>query len=90
MRNLLNGIRQHSDIVFPLFVVLFTAWVALSQDPRLAAPIAAISTATFIILRHTPPRETVAEQLRPTLIAIGTALTALLWLLRWTPSVGQD
>ena len=65
--------------------VLFTGWVALTQSPTLSAPTTALITASLLssgsTLGSNVERETIAKQFHRPFVAIGTTLTALLWLL---------
>ena len=65
--------------------VLFTGWVAWTQSPTLSAPTTALITATLLSPGSKSgskiERETIAKQFYSPFIAIGTTLTALLWLL---------
>ena len=64
--------------------VLFVGWVALTQPAALAAPTTAIFTASLLARREKSEAETIAEQFRPLFVAVGTTLTAFLWLLSTT------
>ena len=60
---------------------VYVGWVAWSQSASLAAPTTAICTAVLLMPRVSTGIETLAEQWRRPLMAVGTILTGFLWLL---------
>ena len=70
-----------SDGLYLAVIVVFTGWVALTQAATLAAPIAALFTAVLLTPKANTAHDTLAGQLHRPLVAIGTTLTAFLWLL---------
>ena len=76
--------RMASEILDALLysgLVTYVGWVAWTQSASLAAPTTAICTAVLLMPRVAVEFETHAEQWRRPLIAVGTLLTAFLWLL---------
>ena len=69
------------DALFLAALILFNGWVALTQTAALAAPTLAITTASLLFPRPGTRIKTKAELLHRPLIAVGTTLTAFLWLL---------
>ena len=68
---------------FLVLIAAFAGWAAWTQPPSIAAPTMGISTAAFLFprVRTNGERKGVVEQSYPLVVVIGTALTALLWLL---------
>ena len=77
------------DGFFLLGIGLFVGWVALTQSAFLVAPTAAVSTAALLMPRVKAEHETWAEQWRRPFASIGTALTALFWLLSTVQPKGE-
>ena len=74
------------DGVFLLVAVVFVALVAITQSATLAAPTTALFTAGLLTPRVKTAQNTIAEELRRPFVAVGTTLTAFLWLLSTTQS----
>ena len=74
------------DGAYLLGTVAFVGWAAATQPAALSAPTTAIFTATLLVPNVRGGLETFAQQFHRTTIAIGTILTAFLWMLSTTQS----